>query len=223
MHLVSFIVLALLPELLFARVLYTRGIVCSFSTPCDPGDTCEDLSGRWGLTVDMFKSLNPGVNCPNLVAGQSYCVVGTISPDTPGTTTTSKTTTSKATSQAATKPTTTPTKTTTTTQKMPTTTSADPHSPTQPGLVKDCDKFHLVVSSDSCYTIEVKYGVSAAQFTTWNPSINAECSNLWLDYYVYVHVPGAITSVPMPTLTPTGPQPQMPSIAVGITLAQFRS
>lgn len=60
------------------------------------------------------------------------------------------------------------------------------------------------------------------------------CSNLWLDYYICVHIPGAAT----------GPQPQMPGIvtnckkfykvksgdscytintAAGITLAQFRS
>lgn len=33
----------------------------------------------------------------------------------------------------------------------------------------------------------------------------ADCSNLWLGYYVCVHVPGA-------TQAPTGPQPQMPGI-----------
>lgn len=75
--------------------------------------------------------------------------------------------------------------------------------------------------------------------------IFVECSNLWLDYYVCVHVPGATTTTaPKPTSEPSGPTPQMPGIvsncktyhlikdgdscysintAAKITLAQFRS
>ncbi|EEQ31827.1 hypothetical protein McanMca71_007697 [Microsporum canis] len=235
MHLTFFVVLTLLPELLFARVLHSRAVLCSFAAIGDPGDTCDTLSDRWGITIDMFKMLNPGVNCPDLVANKEYCLVGTISPDSPGTTTTPKTTT---------KPTMTPTKTTTTTQAMITTKPADPPSPTQPGLVKNCDKFYLVASGDNCYSIQTKYGVSSDQFKMWNPYINAECSNLWVDYYICIHVPGATISTPIPTPTPNGPQPQMPGIvsnckkfhliqsgdncytvnqAAGITLAQFRS
>lgn len=75
----------------------------------------------------------------------------------------------------------------------------------------------------------------------------AECTNLWLDYYVCVHVPGAATTTQapsQPTQAPSGPTPQMPGIVgncksyhqvksgdscwsiytdAGITLAQFRS
>ncbi|EGD89384.2 hypothetical protein H112_03004 [Trichophyton rubrum D6] len=240
MHLTPIVALAMLPELLLARVLHPRAVICSFAIPGDPGDTCDTLSDRWGITIDIFKSLNPGVNCPNLVANMEYCVAGTVSPDTPSTTTTAKPTMT---------PTSTPTKTTTTstattTRAMTTTISSDAPSPTQPGLAKDCDKFHLVVSGDNCYSIQTKYGISTDQFKAWNPYINAECSNLWADYYVCVHVPGATISTSMPMPTPSGPQPQMPGIvsncrkfhliqagdncytinqAVGITLAQFRS
>ncbi|KAK2875576.1 hypothetical protein FQN49_001600 [Arthroderma sp. PD_2] len=234
MHLIFLVALALLPEMLFARALLARGVACSFASQPDPGDTCDTLSDRWGITVDRFKLLNPGVNCPELVAGKEYCLIGIIEPDTPGTTTTPMTTTT---------PTMTPTKTTTT-QEMTTTMPADPPSPTQPGLAKDCDKFHLVVSGENCYAIQTKYGISLELFKTWNPYINPQCSNLWADYYVCVHVPGATTSAPMPTPTSNGPQPQMPGIvsnckkfhlvksgdncytinqAAGITLAQFRS
>ncbi|KJK66020.1 Lysine Motif is a small domain involved in binding peptidoglycan [Aspergillus parasiticus SU-1] len=96
-----------------------------------------------------------------------------------------------------------------------------------------------------CDTIAAEYGISEAQFKDWNPSIDSNCSNLWLDYYVCVHVPGATTttsSSPEPTFS--GPQPQMPGIVsncktfykvkhgddcysietvAGITLAEFRS
>ncbi|KAG2016846.1 hypothetical protein GB937_006048 [Aspergillus fischeri] len=154
---------------------------------------------------------------------QLLCVIGTVSDDPEPTTTTPSTTLTTTTST--------------------TTTSSSPYQPTQPGLAANCDKFHLVASGDQCDTIEAKYGITDAQFKAWNPSINAQCTNLWLDYYVCVHVPGA-TMISPPQPTPTGPEPQMPGIvsncakfyqvksgdscwsidnAAGITLAQFRS
>jgi hypothetical protein len=42
-----------------------------------------------------------------------------------------------------------------------------------PGLVANCDKFYRVTSVDTCEVIEAKYGISPAQFSSWNPSINA--------------------------------------------------
>ncbi|WEW59001.1 hypothetical protein PRK78_004469 [Emydomyces testavorans] len=195
-----FIVLTLLSGLGFASVVRPRGVSCSFSTAANPGDTCESFSKTWGTTVDTFKSLNPGVNCPNLVAGQTYCAVGTVTTDAPTSSTAPMTT-----SKSAIPP-------TTSTQTTTVATPSGPPSPTQPGIAKDCDKFHLVSSGDTCITIETRYGISASQFMMWNPFINAACSNLWLDYYVCVHTPGATTVVPSPTPTPTGPQPQMPGI-----------
>ncbi|OGM49704.1 putative muramidase [Aspergillus bombycis] len=129
-----------------------------------------------------------------------------------------------------------------------TTTSSEKHEPTQPGIPSNCDKFHLVGPGDQCDTIEAKYGITDAQFKAWNPSINPACTNLWLDYYVCVHVPDTTTTItttskpPGPTDTP--PEPRMPGIvdnckkfylvkagddcysidtAAGITFAQFRS
>lgn len=51
-------------------------------------------------------------------------------------------------------------------------------------------------------------------------SLPPECSNLRLDYYVCVHVPGAATTTTQPppadpTLVPTGPTPQMPGVVDG--------
>jgi hypothetical protein len=47
-------------------------------------------------------------------------------------------------------------------------------------------------------------------------SLHLGCSNLWLDYYICVHVPGATTTAPgapKPTEDPgSGPSPQLPGI-----------
>ncbi|ODM18573.1 hypothetical protein SI65_06445 [Aspergillus cristatus] len=96
-----------------------------------------------------------------------------------------------------------------------TTKSSTGHSPTMPGLADNCDKFHKVSSGDQCDVIEKQYGISDNQFKKWNPEINDKCTNLWLDYYVCVHVPSATTTSPgssTPTSEPSGPTPQMPGI-----------
>ncbi|KAK3934192.1 hypothetical protein QBC46DRAFT_325534 [Diplogelasinospora grovesii] len=209
-------------------------VTCNFSAAASNGDTCQSFAAAWGLTVDGFESLNPGVACPNLVAGQSYCVIGTVTTVTP--TSTLATTTSPPITVSTTPPTTTPH---TTLVTSTTTTSSSPFQPTQLGLAANCNNFHLVASGDTCLVIEGEYGITASQFSTWNPAIDAQCDNLFLGYYVCVGVPGSATSPPT-----SGPTPQMPGIvsncksfhlvqsgdncfnidnAVGITLAQFLS
>ncbi|OIW29067.1 hypothetical protein CONLIGDRAFT_655072 [Coniochaeta ligniaria NRRL 30616] len=191
-------------------------VTCNFSTVASAGDTCQSFASNWGLTLSGFQDLNPGVSCPNLVAGQDTSPPAATS--TPPTTST---------------------------------TSSSPYSPAQPGLVANCNKFYRVSSGDTCEVIEAKYGISLAQFLSWNQSVHQchlthlpDCNNLWLDYFVCVGVPGAITTAPPPVQTPTGPQPQMPAIvsncrkfrlvlagdncwtidnAEGISLAQFLS
>lgn len=162
MHHQALLALGLLPQLLSASVLHVRqSVECSFSISASKGDTCQSFADSWGLDLAVFKSLNPGVACPNLVADQDYCVVGTVStvkPEPP-----------KSTSQSPAKPTS--TSTSKTTSIPPTTTSASPYSPTQPGLSPKCDKFHLVVAGDQCSTLQTKYSISAVQFIAWNPSI----------------------------------------------------
>lgn len=53
-----------------------RGVECLFETPAESGETCESLGSIWGLSVDDFTKINPGVTCPDLEAGKPYCVVG---------------------------------------------------------------------------------------------------------------------------------------------------
>ncbi|CAG8893422.1 unnamed protein product [Penicillium egyptiacum] len=114
-----------------------------------------------------------------------------------------------------------------------------------PGIVGNCDGFYKVSSGDQCNTIATKHAISEAQLKSWNSLIDDKCTNLWLDYYVCVHVPGATTtSAPQPTPEPSGPTPKIPGIVsnckrfylikdgdscwsintdAGITLVQFRA
>ncbi|KAL4879323.1 hypothetical protein BJY04DRAFT_220178 [Aspergillus karnatakaensis] len=69
--------LALLPHLLSARV------ICSFSLPTISGETCESFATEWGQSLQTFQLLNPDVQCPSLVPGQIYCLVGAITEDLP--------------------------------------------------------------------------------------------------------------------------------------------
>ncbi|KAJ0415605.1 hypothetical protein BJY00DRAFT_293176 [Aspergillus carlsbadensis] len=84
-----------------------------------------------------------------------------------------------------------------------------------PGIADSCDGFYKISSGDQYSSIAQKHGVTNTQLRSWNSEINAECSNLWLDYYICVHVPGTSTSTSTTTTTRppvTGPTPQQPDI-----------
>ncbi|KAL6233083.1 hypothetical protein BDW75DRAFT_196167 [Aspergillus navahoensis] len=208
----SAVALSLLPELLAARSipLAKRGVDCSFSIAASSGDSCESFAASWGVSVDDLKSLNPGLDCTNFDDFADYCVMGDVTADEPSsssTTTATKEATTTTTDTTTIAVTTTIEKPTTTTTSTTSTATGNAPSPTQPGLASDCDEFHKVASGDQCDTIEANYGIINAQFSSWNPYIDDHCSNLWLDYYVCVHVSGAstTTSEPAPAQTSTAP------------------
>lgn len=64
--------------------------------------------------------------------------------------------------------------------------TAEPEVPTQPGTPSTCTLYHHVVSGDSCWSIQEKYGIDFATLYKWNPGISADCSTIWLDYRVCV-------------------------------------
>ncbi|KAB8067108.1 hypothetical protein BDV29DRAFT_186741 [Aspergillus leporis] len=181
-----------------ACALSRRAVECSFTTSAAKGDTCQSFASNWGLSVDGLQQLNPGITCPGLDTSKLYCVIGTVTDDGPGTTLT------------------TTTSTTTTTRTTTTTSSAPTKSPIMPGIADNCDGFYKISSGDQCDTIAKAHGISTAQLRSWNSEINNSCSNLWLDYYICVHVPGATTTAPgtpEPTADPgSGPSPQLPGI-----------
>ncbi|KAL2786297.1 hypothetical protein BJX66DRAFT_346926 [Aspergillus keveii] len=189
MHLIHLLVAGLVPWLGFFALSH-RAVNCLFATTPGNGTTCESLH-----------ELNPGITCPNLYPSGLSCVIGTVIDDPTGTTLT--TTTSTATS----------TRTTTTSNHN----RSHRPTPTMPGIADHCDGFYKISSGYQCSSIAQKHGVTIAQLRSWNSEINAECSNLWRDYYICVHVPGVATStsttITTTTTAPgTGPTPQQSGI-----------
>ncbi|KAL4879072.1 hypothetical protein BJY04DRAFT_220438 [Aspergillus karnatakaensis] len=170
------------------------GIVdnCNGFYKVSSGDNCGTIASKNGITEAQFRSWNTELNneCTNLWLDYYVCVSG------PGTIPSSTSTTPQ--------------------QPEPTDDPSNP-APQMPGIAENCDGFYKVSSGDGCDSIAAKHGISVTQFRSWNSDINSQCSNLWLDYYVCVHVPGATTTTttsqaPQPTADPTKPEPQMPGI-----------
>ncbi|KKK23232.1 hypothetical protein AOCH_007242 [Aspergillus ochraceoroseus] len=76
--------------------------------------------------------------------------------------------------------------------------------PTRTEVVSGCRLFHAVQNGNTCLLIERKYGIIAAQFYKWNPTIGSTCTNMRLGYAYCVKGPvsSTITSGPSdPTQT----------------------
>lgn len=195
------------------EALARRGVECFFDLAAESGDTCEILASGWGISVEEFININPGVTCPDLEAGKSYCVVGEYTPDEPTTPTTEPqppaitTTAPPITTTSAQPPTTLQTTTTTTS-------AADPGvSPIMPGAADNCNRYHMIQSGDTCDAVASKNGITVSQLKSWNTEINDSCSNLWLDYYVCTGVAGA--TAPTTTTTSGPPEPTVSPIMPG--------
>ncbi len=46
-------------------------------------------------------------------------------------------------------------------------------------MATDCLVFHLVASGETCQGISTQFSISFAQFLTWNPAVQSDCSGLW--------------------------------------------
>ncbi|KAJ5094856.1 hypothetical protein N7456_010717 [Penicillium angulare] len=176
-------------------ILPRSSVTCDYETAAASGDTCSSFAAEWGLAEDTFVSLNPDITCPNLVSGQNYCVVGTVTTTGPTTTTSSTVTTSTVTSSTSSS-----TSVSSSSSTSSTSSSSTPYEPQQTGTAATCDQYHLVVNGDSCSAIESQYGISLTEFLAWNPSLNSDCTNLLVGYYYCVNIPGA-TKVATTTTT----------------------
>lgn len=114
-----------------AAVVMSRGEAallpraCEFASAAEAGDTCKSMADAWFITEAQFISYNPGANCAKLTAGQEYCVEW--SGKLPlGTTTKGITNT-------------TPPIMTTSTRSTTITTAPSGPSPTQDGIVQNCE------------------------------------------------------------------------------------
>lgn len=69
-----------------------------------------------------------------------------------------------------------------------TSTSITTPTPTQTGMVSDCDDFYEAVSGDSCYNIAEAKNITLTDFETWNPAVGANCTDLYADYYYCIGI-----------------------------------
>ncbi|KAJ5116977.1 hypothetical protein N7456_001325 [Penicillium angulare] len=142
-------------------------------------DTCATIASAAGISTTDFYAWNSGVGsgCTSLWLGYYVCT-GIIGDTATGTTVTAATTT---TGNGVTTPT-----------------------PTQAGMVDNCNSFHLVVSDDTCATIASAAGISTTDFYTWNTGVGSGCTSLWLGYYVCTGVIGSTATTSAATTTSSG-------------------
>lgn len=144
------------------------------------GQGCTTIGSTYGVSLAQLVAWNPaiGSQCTGLWAN-TYLCVGVV-----GSGTTLTTTTKPATTTSSGNGITTPT-------------------PTQAGMVGNCDRFHLVKSGDQCGTIVSTYGITLSNFYSWNPAVGTNCEALWLDTYVCVRTIGFVPPKTTTTTTTT--------------------
>ncbi|UKZ58866.1 uncharacterized protein TrAtP1_000188 [Trichoderma atroviride] len=150
------------------------------------GDGCSAIASSQKVNLSSFYLWNPAVktDCSGLQASVFVCI-GTL-------TTSMSTTTSKL----------------PTTTSKPSTTSKPPTgiitpTPTQNGMVKNCNKFYDVHSGDGCSAIASSQKVNLSSFYLWNPAVKTDCSGLQASVFVCVGTATTTTAAGITTPTPT--------------------
>ncbi|OBS25924.1 hypothetical protein FPOA_06457 [Fusarium poae] len=148
--------------------------------------TCTSIESYYNLPLSTFLSWNPAVgkDCTSLLANYYVCV-GTIGWEPPTKTTARPTTTTRSNGI-----------------KTP--------PPVQPGMVRNCNKFHMVTKTTTCSSIQDYYKISLTDFTKWNPAVGTKCMDLWAGYNVCVSIIGG-TPTKSESETPTPIQAGMVS------------
>ncbi|KAJ5798431.1 uncharacterized protein N7503_007727 [Penicillium pulvis] len=168
---------------------------CSAWVAYSTGLTCDEIESTYGLTAAEFAAWNPDsalTGSCSLMSGFDYCVqvnYGTASSSTSAT----------STSSTSSIPTTFVTTTTTSAGN-----GVSTPTPTQVGMVENCNSFYMVVSGDTCASIAAAAGISQADFYDWNSGVGSGCSSLWLGYYVCTGVIGSTPTTTAVTTTSAG-------------------
>ncbi|KAI0364300.1 hypothetical protein BV20DRAFT_1029986 [Pilatotrama ljubarskyi] len=155
-----------------------------------PGDTCLGIETVYSLRDEEFRTWNPEIdeNCTNIQVGLSYCIFGPYVPYTPTVTVPPSITIG---------PSSTSTTTTTSASPLPTNIAN--------GTITDgCTEYYTIQSGDSCSVIETTFSISLSDFRTWNPEVNAQCTNIILGLAYCVHGPPATSSPIAPGTITTG-------------------
>lgn len=135
---------------------------CNKFYKVEKGQTCDKVASINKITSQQIIEWNPsvGADCTGLIAGAHACV-GIIGGPTTTTTTT----------------------TTTTGNGIATPT------PSQPGMVDNCDQFHKVSSGETCASIGAWYGVWPGRIGDWN-GVGSDCKGIWANAHMCVHTIG---------------------------------
>ena len=69
-------------------------------------------------------------------------------------------------------------------------------TPTQTGMVANCNNFTEAVNGDTCYGISTNVSITLTDFYDWNPAVGTNCTNLLAGYYycVGIALPASLTS-----------------------------
>ncbi|KAF3930559.1 Autolysin [Dactylella cylindrospora] len=147
------------------------------------GENCATITSKTGATQAQLLSWNPSIksDCSGLWSNVYVCV---------GTTKVTVTT-----------------KPPTTTKKTTTGNGITTPTPFQAGITKNCKRFKLVESGDTCANIASKNGITQAQFVSWNPAVRKDCSGLWAKYWVCVELLGTKTTTTKKKTTTKKPTP----------------
>ncbi|KAM0322467.1 hypothetical protein ACHAQA_009536 [Verticillium albo-atrum] len=177
---------------------------CNAFATVRPTTTCQGILDWNKISLADFIKWNPAVgpSCGNLWSNTWACI-GVIGGSSPAVTTT------KPPGNGVTTPT-----------------------PTQPGMVTNCNAFATVRPTTTCQGILDWNKISLADFVKWNPGVGANCQNLWTNTYACIGVIGGSNGgsgngVVTPTPIQAGMVTNCKAFATGIldwnkiTLANF--
>ncbi|KAG8667748.1 hypothetical protein FPOAC2_12938 [Fusarium poae] len=140
---------------------------CSHFYKVHEGETCKYIAEYHSIPLEDIIKWNPAVgpDCTDIWAGTWLCwqTIGYVRP---------KPTTTKNTSPTS-----------------PETGVVTP-SPFQPGMIKNCEKFHYVEKGQTCAWIAAKYGIAPSRLEEWHTSITNGCDGLWANSNVCVRPQG---------------------------------
>ncbi|KAK9434602.1 LysM domain protein [Metarhizium brunneum] len=155
---------------------------CTFWYDNDDGSVaCQDIPNQWFITDEQWIRWNPVIaaSCGNFVIGKSYCIEASqepisAPPATLESTTSGSSSSTSLSSSTATKP----------------NNGISTPTPTQPGMVDNCNKFYWVSLGERCQDIASKNGIPLTDFLNWKPKAGQKCGSLWADTYACVSVMG---------------------------------
>ncbi|KAH6684917.1 hypothetical protein F5X68DRAFT_241940 [Plectosphaerella plurivora] len=145
-----------------------------------PGDTCQRMVSRYGISLSDFISWNPAAeeDCDELIASYRVCVGA---PGAGNTNLEWQPAQPEETVTAAPDPTDhVPT-------ALPPIDSTFIPSPSHGPMPANCRNFHQAGADENCDTVVAQYGyITRDQFLLWNPALDGNCQGLWLDTYYCV-------------------------------------